>query len=63
MQRKKEQQAPETRCKTDKPRFQIQKLEERIAPAKGGIPGKPPNHSPPGQNCYYGFCCRRGCDL
>jgi hypothetical protein len=26
---------------TKKPRFKIEKLEERIAPAKGGIPGPP----------------------
>lgn len=31
-------------------RFRIVKLEERIAPAKGGIPGKPGDHIPPGQN-------------
>ncbi len=37
---------------TKKPRFKIEKLEERIAPAKGGIPG-PPDHSNAGghHNC------------
>ena len=56
---------------TKRPRFRIDKLEERIAPAKGGIPGKPPYHYPPGQ-CHggwgYGACCKgggpkSGCDI
>lgn len=29
---------------TKKSRFHIEKLEERIAPAKGGIPGPPDGH-------------------
>ena len=55
--------------RSNRPRFRIDKLEERIAPAKGGIPGKPAYHYPPGQTCYYGFCCgpghsqKGGCDL
>lgn len=50
-------------------RFRINKLEERIAPAKGGIPGPPAYHYPPGQTCPYGHCCgpghsnKGGCDI
>ena len=49
-----------------KPRFRIEKLEERIAPAKGGVPGPPdggggnggglghsPKCGPPGQTGGY----------
>ena len=36
-------------------RFRIEKLEERIAPAKGGIPGKPG-----GLNYYGGYCHLHG---
>jgi hypothetical protein len=39
--------------KERKTRFQIVKLEERIAPAKGGIPG------PPAEHCNR-FGCGRG---
>jgi hypothetical protein len=39
---------------TKKPRFKIEKLEERIAPAKGGIPGPPDgNGGGGGDNCHY----------
>jgi hypothetical protein len=41
-------------CAASKSRFHIEKLEERIAPAKGGIPGKPFYHDPPGQHCDWG---------
>jgi hypothetical protein len=64
-----ERQATESKGKVGPSRFRIEKLEERIAPAKGGIPGKPAYHYPPGQTCYYGFCCgpghsqKGGCDL
>ena len=33
------------------PRFKIEKLEERIAPRKGGIPGPPD----PGDRCHPKF--------
>jgi hypothetical protein len=55
-----EQKSAEGRNKPGQPRFRIEKLEERIAPAKGGTPGKPPYHYPPGQHCYYGICCPNG---
>ncbi len=47
---------------TKKPRFKIEKLEERIAPAKGGIPGPPDGG---GNDNNHRFChldrhCRRG---
>jgi len=38
------------RASTSKPRFKIEKLEERIAPAKGGITG------PPDGAGYIGHC-------
>lgn len=69
MKRRNDEQVANGLNKPEKPRFRIEKLEERIAPAKGGIPGKPPYHYPPGQTCYYGFCCgpghsqKGGCDL
>jgi hypothetical protein len=44
---------------TKKPRFKIEKLEERIAPAKGGIPG-PPEHSN-GGGCNYHNYRHKGC--
>jgi hypothetical protein len=46
-------ETPEHRKEERKSRFQIVKLEERIAPAKGGIPGKP------GEHCNR-FGCGRG---
>lgn len=69
MQSEHHHQDREAERRAKRTRFQIQKLEERLAPAKGGIPGKPPYHYPPGQTCYYGFCCgpgnsnHGGCDL
>jgi hypothetical protein len=57
-----EQQSAEGRNKAAQPRFRIEKLEERIAPAKGGIPGKPPYHG----NCTYsygGVCCKGYCKI
>jgi hypothetical protein len=50
------------RSEAAKPRFRIERLEERIAPSKGGVPGKPPYHYPPGQHCAYGTCyhCKHG---
>jgi len=47
--RNEEQKTTETK----KPRFKIEKLEERIAPAKGGIPG-PPDHSNGGGGTCHG---------
>lgn len=44
----------ESRGRSKQARFRIEKLEERIAPAKGGIPGKPFYHDPPGQHCDWG---------
>lgn len=35
------EKSTEQRKEATKSRFQILKLEERIAPAKGGIPGRP----------------------
>ena len=35
------QKLTEGQTKAKKPRFKIEKLEERIAPARGGIPGPP----------------------
>ncbi len=43
-----EQKLTEGQTKAKKPRFKIEKLEERIAPRKGGIPGKPD----PGDRCH-----------
>jgi hypothetical protein len=37
--------------KAQRPRFKIEKLEERIAPAKGGIPGPPEGGGGGGDNC------------
>ena len=38
-------------------RFRIVKLEERIAPKKGGIHGKPTRACPPtGAFCYSAYC-------
>jgi len=42
------QKVAEDRNEPGKRRFRIEKLEERIAPAKGGIPGKPGDTW-----CYY----------
>lgn len=41
-------------------RFNIEKLEERIAPAKGGIPGTPEDHggNPHDDDCRF---LTRGC--
>jgi len=61
MASKQNQRGTESDCGTTGTRFRIEKLEERIAPAKGGIPGKPAYHYPPGQHCYYGICCKHGC--
>ena len=44
---------------TKKPRFKIEKLEERIAPAKGGIPG-PPDGGGNNGDCHLDRHCRRG---
>lgn len=41
-----------------KPRFKIEKLEERIAPAKGGIKGPPGGHAP---GCNYHHYDYRRC--
>lgn len=49
-----EQKMAEGRNKPAKPRFRIEKLEERIAPTKGGIPGKPGDST-----CYYD-CFHKG---
>jgi hypothetical protein len=51
---KKEQKSTEGQSKSTTSRFHIEKLEERIAPAKGGIPGKPGDTT-----CYYG-CYHKG---
>lgn len=40
--------------KPKKPRFRIEKLEERIAPHHRS------GHYPPGQICPYGQCCPKG---
>jgi len=47
---RKEQKPTECQSDTAQPRFRIVKLEERIAPAKGGMPG--PNDS----DRYTGQC-------
>ena len=41
---------------TKKPRFKIEKLEDRIAPAKGGIPGPPDGGGGHGAGgtCHHG---------
>jgi len=44
----KSQSEDQKTTETKKPRFKIEKLEERIAPAKGDIPG------PPGGCTYHG---------
>ena len=44
--------APAPRTEQRKRRFQVEKLEERIAPIKGGIPNN--SHSPGW--CPRGFC-------
>jgi len=51
MNSQREEQKP-TECQSDptQPRFRIEKLEERIAPAKGGITG------PPDGAGYIGHC-------
>ncbi len=43
---------------TKKPRFKIEKLEERIAPAKGGIPGPPEHAKGSGYGKCHGIKCR-----
>jgi len=54
MYSKKEQQPPKAQDQTGKPRFRIEKLEERIAPThKAG-------HYPPGQYSYGGGGCWHG---
>jgi hypothetical protein len=45
-----EQKLTQTPQQAAQRRFQIEKLEERIAPAKGGTPGKPPDYT------CYGDC-------
>ena len=63
---KEEQKLNQTTEKPAKRRFQIEKLEERIAPAKGGIPGSPPYHYPPGKGGWGGDCHvnpRHGCSV
>lgn len=56
-----EQTSAQTPNKAGKQRFRIEKLEERIAPAKGGIPGKPPSYyySPPDPKpCHGHHSCK-----
>jgi hypothetical protein len=50
--RKENSKLTEGRNKTTKPRFQIVKLEERIAPARGGVPG--PDGGGGGHECSPG---------
>jgi hypothetical protein len=51
---KKEQKSPEGQSKSTPSRFRIEKLEERIAPAQGGIPGKPPGDTFCLYDCHPG---------
>ena len=55
--RNKEQKLAEIQGQAKKPRFKIEKLEERIAPAKGGIPGPPDHGGPRGNNGHCGVRC------
>jgi hypothetical protein len=48
-----EQKLAKGQSKARKPRFQIEKLEERIAPARGGTPGKPVHDHYPRGRCHY----------
>lgn len=48
-----EEKLTKTQGHAKKPRFKIEKLEERIAPAKGGIPG------PSEGNGNNGYCYHR----
>lgn len=53
--RHEEHKLTESQAKSRKPRFQIEKPEERIAPKKGGIPGHGGDHGPDHrQGCRFG---------
>jgi hypothetical protein len=49
-----EGQASPTRPPDRKPRFRIVKLEERIAPGRGGTTNGQGHHTHPKVNCYGG---------
>lgn len=53
-----EQNLTEVQATSAKPRFTIEKLEERLAPAKGGLKGPPDGHTP---GCNYHHYDYRRC--
>lgn len=58
--RNKDRALAEPQSQATKPRFKIEKLEDRIAPRKGGIPG-PPGDDDVGGKGRAG-CRGSGCD-
>jgi len=53
----KREETTEGRAEVKRPRFRIEKLEERIAPNKGGIPA---HHQHCTTNGYGLICCGHG---
>jgi hypothetical protein len=49
------QKLTKAQTKAAKPRFQIEKLEERIAPSKGGVHGKPGGDRPGCNDHHYSY--------